>query len=508
MSLGLFFVACLVISGLAIRVGMTFAGHLGVLDRPGGHKQHDVSTPFVGGFGVFAAVLSICCLSSLVFPELQLQTHLVLALGAAILFATGLADDIWHLNFRTRFVVQTMVALAMVFLGGVELRSLGGLIFTGYTLDLGPLAVPFTIFATVGLINAVNMIDGIDGLSGSLSLISLGLTAVVAAFAGNVNYLQLIIALMGGVAGFLYYNLRYAGNHRARVFLGDNGSMLLGFVFAWLFIALSQGEARAMTPVTALWLFAIPLMDTVAVMLRRIWMGKSPFHADRNHLHHLFLSAGFPVSHTVLTIATIQLVLGAFGVAGLVYRIPEPLMFWLFLAVFGVYFYVIARPWRFVPGLRRAAVLLHLPSSHARGIFIGYFTHEISAQILARTAEVLADLDEHRISLHQVRRRAPSAPSIFALIDLGDTDNDATISEVRRRMLRLKARFADLPGVQVRHYMGRSVGNERRSGTGPGNEPKQTACKRRRERRAPEATTEIYSIVRQRTKRETRLLEV
>jgi UDP-GlcNAc:undecaprenyl-phosphate GlcNAc-1-phosphate transferase len=92
--------------------------------------------------------------------------------------------------------------------------------------------------------------------------------------------------------GFLYYNLRYPGNRRARVFLGDNGSMLLGFLFAWLFIALSQGEPAAMTPVTALWLFALPLMDTVGVMLRRIWLGKSPFRADRHHLHHLFVRAG------------------------------------------------------------------------------------------------------------------------------------------------------------------------------------------------------------------------
>jgi len=215
----------------------------------------------------------------------------------------------------------------MVFWGGVALHDLGELAF-GAPLELGFLAIPFTLFATIGVINALNMIDGIDGLSGSVSLVTLFLLAVVAFTGGASDYALLALGLLGGVAGFLFFNLRFLSQRRARVFLGDNGSMLLGFLFAWLLIALSQGPGRVITPVTALWLLSIPLMDTLGVMLRRIWLGKSPFRPDRHHLHHLFIRAGFRVQDIVYAIALIQLTLGAIGILGMrlqVARLAEPL---------------------------------------------------------------------------------------------------------------------------------------------------------------------------------------
>jgi UDP-N-acetylmuramyl pentapeptide phosphotransferase/UDP-N-acetylglucosamine-1-phosphate transferase len=138
--------------------------------------------------------------------------------------------------------------------------------------------VPLTVIATIGAINALNMIDGIDGLSGSLSIVSLLLIAVAVYLSGDAAYFSLVIVMAGGVAGFLYFNLRYLSRRRARCFLGDNGSMLLGFVFAWLLADLSQmndGSPRAITPITTLWLFSVPLIDTLCVMLRRMWMGRS-----------------------------------------------------------------------------------------------------------------------------------------------------------------------------------------------------------------------------------------
>ncbi|MDZ7621333.1 MAG: MraY family glycosyltransferase [Candidatus Competibacteraceae bacterium] len=125
-------------------------------------------------------------------------------------------------------------------------------------------------------INALNMIDGLDGLSGSVSFVSLFLIAIVAFIAGENAYLSLMIILMGGVAGFLYFNLRWGTRKRAAVFLGDNGSMLLGLLFSWVLIDMSQGENRAMTPVTALWILAVPLMDAVGVMIRDIVLSSIP----------------------------------------------------------------------------------------------------------------------------------------------------------------------------------------------------------------------------------------
>lgn len=493
MSLALFFGLCIVISSIFIRFGILLSGYFGVLDHPGGHKQHDTSTPFVGGFGVIAVVLSTLYLGATYFPELSQRPMQAIALGTVVLFMTGFADDIWNLNFKTRFVIQALVALSMVFLGGVELVSLGEL-FPGMDINLGALGIPFTIFATIGLINALNMIDGIDGLSGSLSFISLGFAALVALLAQDNTHLVFIIAVMGGVSGFLYFNLRYPSNGRARVFLGDNGSMLLGFVFAWILIALSQGEHRAMTPVTALWIFGVPLLDTVSVMLRRIWVGKSPFQADRNHLHHLFLRAGFRVSDTVWTVALLQLTLGTIGVIGLRLALPESLMFGLFIVVFCLYFYVIARPWRFVPNLRRLNIALGLPSVHARGVFVGYFKTAQSQEVIDTLIEELGQKYDYRLSLHQIEKKLPDSANIYALIEIEGRTDDILVCEIRRLMVQIKAHFASSVSLQVRLFMHRSKENDRRSLNKNEGEIAES-CNRGSDRRAVQRSKAVYSTV-------------
>ena len=482
MSLALFFGLCILISSIFIRFGILLSGYFGVLDHPGGHKQHDTSTPFVGGFGVIAVVLSTLYLGATYFPELSQRPMQAIALGTVVLFVTGFADDIWHLNFKTRFVIQALVAVSMVFLGGVELVSLGELL-PGMDINLGALGIPFTIFATIGLINALNMIDGIDGLSGSLSFISLGFAALVALLAQDNTYLVFIIAVMGGVSGFLYFNLRYPSNGRARVFLGDNGSMLLGFVFAWILIALSQGEHRAMTPVTALWIFGVPLLDTVSVMLRRIWVGKSPFHADRNHLHHLFLRAGLHLA------------------------LPESLMFGLFIVVFCLYFYVIARPWRFVPNLRRLNIALGLPSVHAKGVFVGYFKTEQSQEVLDALIEELGQQYDYRLSLHQIERKLPNSANIYALIELEGSMDEISVGEIRRLMLQIKAHFASSASLQVRLFMHRSKDNDRRLANNKESELVEN-CIRDSDRRTARGSSAFYTTVTDGESKESSVVQV
>lgn len=490
MSLAWVFVLSLALSCVVIRTAKVVARRFGVLDRPGGHKQHDTSTPFVGGFGVLSVVIFAFALLSAQAAAFPLAQALVLVGGAVVLFATGFADDLWHLSFKLRFVIQALVAVAMVMVAGVELQSLGSLL-PGLDIELGPLAIPFTIFATVGLINAINMIDGVDGLSGSLSFISLGMTGLAAALAGLAVPLLIIVAIMGGLAGFLYFNLRYPGHRRARVFLGDNGSMLLGFLFAWLFISLSQGAQPAIRPVTALWLFGVPLLDTVSVMLRRIWMGKSPFHADRNHLHHLFLKAGFRVTDTVILVALLQLALGGCGLLSLWLGVPESAMFAAFLIVFAAYFYVIARPWRFVPNLRRLNVALGLPSMQARGVFVGYFHRDQVDTVLATLTTDLGNRYDYRLSLHEVQRRTPRAPDIFALIELDGAIDDATIGEIRRLMGAVRDHLAGLEGLHVRLFMHRHSDNDRRARYN-GDDPI-SDCTRNGDRRAEQGSNVIYA---------------
>ena len=460
MEYAVLFGLCALFSGVVIRCSMTLAGRIGAMDRPGGHKQHAVSTPFVGGFGLIAVLATASMASGFVSGDVGSASLVALCFGALAMFVTGLADDLWHLGFKPRLLVQAMVALAMVFVGGVELNSLGALL-PGIEVELGWLAVPITVFATIGLINAVNMIDGIDGLSGSVSLVSLAFIAVVAQSGGDPAYLLVAVVLMGGLVGFLFFNLRYPGNARARVFLGDNGSMLLGFVFAWLLIALSQGgEKSAMTPVTALWLFALPLMDTVGVMLRRIWLGKSPFRADRHHLHHLLVRAGFRVCDVVAIAVLMQFVFALIGVACLLLGVPDHLMFWLFLGVFALYLLIIARPWRLVPWLQALNRRLGLPSAQVRGIFVGYVRRESCPQLLGLIARGLSGRYDYQVSVFDSDRADGDGRRAYCLVHVPSGGDEHLIGEVRRDTMRLRRRLASTHGLDIRLLLSRGDDND------------------------------------------------
>lgn len=467
MSLAILFGFGLVFSWAAIRIGIPLSHQMGVVDLPGGHKIHDESTPFIGGIGVFIALLGTAAISGALPGFLPIASMLqwqALALAATIMFATGLIDDIHHLGFNIRFLIQACVALVMIYGGGVVLRDLGSDLAFGQEFDLGFLAIPFTIFATVGVINALNMIDGIDGLSGTVSLVSLFLLTLVAFAGGAYDYAFLAAGLLGGVVGFLYYNMRYLSHRRARVFLGDNGSMLLGFLFAWVLIALSQESNRVIQPVTALWLFAVPLMDTLGVMLRRLWLRKSPFRPDRHHLHHLFIRAGFRVEDIVYAIALVHLALGLVGVLGLWLDIRGYWMLAAYLLVFAAYFYLIARPWRFVPALRRLHTFLDLASPDTRGVFLGNCELSGAQAMIAGVQTEMASRDDYRLCVYQTERVGRDDPYVYAVLEVLAEESDATASELKRLVEALKRRFKGKTGIRVRQFRIRNADNDRRVG--------------------------------------------
>jgi undecaprenyl-phosphate alpha-N-acetylglucosaminyl 1-phosphatetransferase len=461
-TLAVLFCIGLMLSGIAIHIAIPLAHQLGVVDRPGGHKLHEHSTPFVGGIGVFAALLGTLLAQNHFHTTTTLQWP-ALALGASVMFATGLIDDIRHLSFKVRFVVQFGVALVMVLGGGVILSDLGHLTFER-TLELGLFAIPFTVFATVGVINALNMIDGIDGLSGSVALVSLLLLAGVAHSGGAWDYALLAAGSSAGVVGFLYFNLRFRSQRRARVFLGDNGSMLLGFLFAWMFIALSQEPLRVLSPVTALWLFAIPIMDTTGVMLRRLWLGKSPFRPDRHHLHHLFIRAGFRIQHIVYAIALVHLLLGALGLLGMWAGVHEFAMLAAFMAVFAGYFYLTARPWRVVPALRRLHTLLGLTSPDTRGVFLGNCPLNGARGMIADIKAAMDARDDYQLVVYETRREGRPDPYAFAILELLAEDNEATVEEIKRLVETLKRRLKGKREIRVRQYLIRNANNDPRVG--------------------------------------------
>lgn len=321
------------------------ARRLGWVDTPNHRKQHTGDIPLVGGPAIILAVTAV-----LAWQGGWSTSATVLGWSAAIVFITGLIDDRRHIPVPIRFALQILALLGMIWYGDVVLNNFGKLMWDG-VLNLGPLAIPITVFSALGVINAFNMIDGMDGLSGSLALIALGGMAFLAGLGGFVEAHSILLIVCGAILGFLIVNFRFPWREKALVFLGDSGSSWIGFVLAWFFIALSQdnpasGVTRAYAPIIAIWLFGLPLMDTTYVMVRRAREGAPIFGADRHHLHHVFLRSGFSVRQTWGAMVGAGLLMAVIGVVGELLAWPEWGMFYAYVGLSLAYLFWMNRSWK------------------------------------------------------------------------------------------------------------------------------------------------------------------
>lgn len=319
------------ITSLSLFALKPMANRVGLIDIPGGRKQHKAPTPLIGGLGIYAGTLFMCLLT----PSLLVEYAGLLATSALVLFV-GIFDDARELRVSVRFGLHAFAAWLMAALAGVQLHSLGDLGGLG-AIELGVLAIPMTIFATVGVINAINMVDGVDGLSGGLVLIALLCLGIVALDAGHMAMVEFITLMACALLAFLAMNFRAPWKQSALIYLGDAGSTMLGFVLTWLILEATQGENAIMAPVYALWFLAIPLIDTVCLLIKRPLRGQSPFSAGHDHLHHRLLRAGFTLEQTVLGLYLVGCAFGAVGLLAHFNNVSEALMFGVFLALFAVY---------------------------------------------------------------------------------------------------------------------------------------------------------------------------
>lgn len=343
------FLQSAVIAALAVMVLRPVAWRVGLLDRPDERKQHSGAVPLVGGIAVFLAVVLVMVLSGT--PG---QLGAVFAGGLLLLF-TGLVDDVRRVGSTARLVIQSLAILMIIVGAETVISSLGGLGYGGQELRLVAFAATsFTVFCGVGLINAVNMADGLDGLSGSLSVVSLAALGLAAAYSGRQDELALICGLSGALVGFLAFNMRLPGRSRALIFLGDSGSYVVGFLIFYIVVQLTQGEEPAISPVTALWICAVPLFDTVSIIFRRMRKGRSPFVADREHIHHVLLLAGFTVSETVMIMVGAASLTAAAGLGAYYSGLPDIVSLAGFLILAGLYYRMIARAWTFMRFLNRS----------------------------------------------------------------------------------------------------------------------------------------------------------
>ena len=340
-AMGLLFASVVAVfaTGAMLHVARPIARRIGLTDTPGGRKVHAEPVPLVGGISIFFGF----CLALLV-AGIPLGSLRALIAGSGLLLVVGVLDDFRELSPRSRFMAQIIAALVMSLWGQVYLEEFGNLFGLG-SLTLGWLALPISVFCVVGVINALNMADGVDGIASSAVLICVAGMGFLQWTATGTLPAHLLL-LEACVAAFWLANAGIVFRGPARVFLGDGGSLFLGFVVAWHLVGLSQGDSsRVIAPVTALWLFALPLLDTVYVMLRRLRSGMSPFSGGRDHLHHLFLNAGLSPRQTLLWYVTVMGFMSLVGIWTQVAGWPEWLSFGLFLCTAAGYWRALDQCW-------------------------------------------------------------------------------------------------------------------------------------------------------------------
>jgi|HigsolmetaAR202D_1030399.scaffolds.fasta_scaffold00028_59 UDP-GlcNAc:undecaprenyl-phosphate GlcNAc-1-phosphate transferase len=304
---------------------------IGLIDRPGGRKMHTGEVPVIGGLAMTGGLLvgSLYSYSSIAgFP--------FFLAGVVVLVLVGALDDRYDLPPSVRFLAQICATLLMVAGADVYTHDLGHVFFGGLV-ELGWFAVPFTILIVLTAINAFNMFDGSDGVAGIQALVALVFLSMACVVGGASSHLPFLLGLAGSIIGFLLFNWPSRRTRTVRAFMGDAGSTMLGFTFAWVSIEISQEPVRAISPTVILWIFALPIYDLFSSMIRRVMQGQSPFHGDSEHLHHLLKRFGYSSRKVAQLVFFCSAVFASIGVGGYVYGISDGWLFVLWLLVGTVY---------------------------------------------------------------------------------------------------------------------------------------------------------------------------
>jgi len=323
--------ALYILSKVAIKFGL--------VDEPNLRKHHEGNIPLVGGLAIFSSLLFYLIYNPSMLPNSEL---FLVSIG--ILVILGAIDDRFDLPITPRLLMQVGITMLVISQTNLQLDYIGNI--TGFgSMNLGAGASFVTILAVIGAINAFNMVDGIDGLLGGLAIITFTSMAIILNFHALDNLAFVCIVIVTALSPYVMMNLGAFGIKR-KIFMGDAGSMMIGFIVIWFLLIMTQPNANAtMRPVTALWLIALPLMDMTAIMFRRLIRGQSPLKPDRDHLHHTCLNAGISPSGTLFVICGVASIFAGIGILGELFEIAESIMFYGFLCCFGVYAYGLNKNW-------------------------------------------------------------------------------------------------------------------------------------------------------------------
>jgi len=287
------FVTALVVSMAMIPLMIRIAPGLGMLDLPDRRKVHALPVPRVGGVGiVFGTLVSIG-----IWLEFD-PVVMSFVLGALVLLVFGVWDDIADIGYVLKFAGQILAVMCVVYLGDVYIRYLP---FFGVDPVSGWFGRPFTVFVLVGVINALNTSDGLDGLAGGEFLLSMTCLVYLTYVSGGAEVLVMATAGIGGVLGFLRYN-----SHPAQIFMGDSGSQFLGYTLGFLALLFTQKVNTATSPLIALFIVGLPLIDLLYVIIQRSYAGLSWFRPTKSHIHHRLLNFGLHHYESVVVIYFVQ----------------------------------------------------------------------------------------------------------------------------------------------------------------------------------------------------------
>ena len=270
------------------------AFRVGAIDKPEKRKVHDKIMPRLGGLAVYAGFMA----AALFIPDPGLKVKALL-LGGTVVFLLGIVDDIWCISPKIKLIVQILAA-AIVVAAGVRIDFINNP-FDGY-FYFGSLSIPITIFWIVAVTNAVNLIDGLDGLASGVTFIALLTFSIIATMIGQPVVALLAFALAASILAFLRYNF-----FPAKIFLGDCGSMFLGYMVSVLAVLGLLKGVTMLTFIVPIIVLGVPLFDTCFAILRRYFAHKPIFQADKKHLHHRLLSRGLTHPQAVLVIYCISL---------------------------------------------------------------------------------------------------------------------------------------------------------------------------------------------------------
>lgn len=320
------FTTTAILSAVLIIVLISNSSRLGLIAVPNKRSAHKRITPCGAGIAFMSATFVGATFTS----DWSIYSPYPLTIFSTLMiFALGVYDDYKHSSSNLKFVI-IMLAAILLLVDGMEINTVGN--YFGHETSLGFLAIPITLVAVVGFTNALNLVDGLDGLAATLTLIIIAGIGYIGSISNDYFIVTISTVLFSALAIFLVFNW-----NPARVFMGDSGSLTLGFIIA----VLSIKATAYVDPVSILYITALPIIDTVTVMVRRKLNGQSMVSADKNHVHHIVLdSLNGNVRKTVFALGSVQLVFTLFGVFVAPY-LGQEITLSLFLAcIVGIYFVI------------------------------------------------------------------------------------------------------------------------------------------------------------------------